>query len=50
VGPQKVIGNAVLDYDLFGSLRLKQGTADGARGPARLILVFRPLKNSDPTP
>jgi hypothetical protein len=44
-------GNAVLDYDFSGGRRSRQGTADGqhARGPARLILVFQPPKNSDLT-
>jgi hypothetical protein len=52
VDPQKVTGNAVLDYDFSGGQRSRQGTADGRRvhGPACLILVFRPPKNSDLTP
>lgn len=53
VDPQKVTGNAVLDHDFFGGgRRLRQGTADGrrARGPARLILVFDPLKTATQPP
>ena len=46
-GPQEVTGNTILDHDFSGGgQRLRQGTADGrrTRGPARLILVFDPLK------
>jgi len=46
------IGNAVWDYDFSSSRRSRQGTADGQRicGPARLILVFRPLKTATQPP
>ena len=45
-------GNAILDRDFSSDRRSRQGTINKrrARGPARLILVFRPPKNSDLTP
>jgi hypothetical protein len=46
-GPQKVTGNAVLDHDLSGRRRLRQGTADG-RGPARFSNPLKQRYNRPP--